>query len=339
MLITLRTLAIGAAGAALAVWLGIPAPFLTGPAFCVTLSALLGFQAPIPDRLRDGVFLLIGLNMGTAVTPEAVATAAKWPGSLTMLALSVLVIFLGGAALLRALFGMDRMSALLAATPGHLSFVMSLSAEVKADLASVSMIQTMRVLALTLLVPFIAPLLSDHPMPAMRPITHVMPLSALGALAVLAVLLGLAFQRLKVPAALLLAGMTVSAIAHGASITDGAMPRVLSIPAFVIMGALIGTRFTGISFRMVLRSLGATSVLTGFSALIALAAAMLVARVFGLPIVTALIAFAPGGLETMMAMSALLDANPAYVAAHHVFRLLFLSLILPLIVARTRARG
>ncbi|OLS52931.1 hypothetical protein BV392_13615, partial [Rhodovulum sulfidophilum] len=90
--------------------------------------------------------------------------------------------------------------------------------------------------------------------------------------------------------------------------------------------------------RMLLQSLGAASLLAGFAALVSLVAAALVAKLLGLPMLSALIAFAPGGLETMMAMSLLLNADPAYVTTHHVFRLLMLTVALPLLVARTRAR-
>ncbi len=339
MWIALRTLAIGAMGALLAFGAGIPAPFLTGPAFFVTAAALTGLKAVVHPRYRDAIFVVIGVNMGTSVTPEAVATVARWPGSLAILTLSVLVIFLGGARLLRSVSGMDRMSALLTATPGHLSFVLSLSTDVKADIGRVTMIQTMRVLSLTLIVPFLAPLLSETPLTAFRLPGQMMSMIPLAGLLLMAVAVGLVFQKMRLPAALLLGGMAVSAIAHAFALTEGMVPQWLSIPAFVSMGTLIGTRFTGVTPRMVLSSLGASAMLTGFAAAISLLGALVVSRLLGLPILNVLIAFAPGGLETMMAMSILLDANPAYVAAHHVFRLVFLSVLLPFLVARIRPRA
>lgn len=339
MWIALRTLAVGAVGAALALWLGVPAPFLTGPAAFVTLSALMGLDAAFHPRLRDAIFVLVGVNMGTAVTPEAVATAATWPGSLVALAIAVMVIFLGGAKLMRSVAGMDRMSSLLAATPGHLSFVLSLSTDLKADIGRVTMIQTMRVLALTLIVPFLAPMLSDVPLVPFRPVTQLMPLPVLALTLALSAALGLVFQRFRVPAALLLGGMAVSSVSHAAALTEGSLPQWLSIPAFVSMGTLIGTRFTGLTFGAVIRALGATSLLTGFAAGVALVAALIVARLLDLPVLTVLIAYAPGGLETMMAMSLLLHANPAFVAAHHVFRLVFLTFVLPIVVARARGHS
>ena len=333
---TLRILAVGAAGAGAALALHIPAPFLTGPALCVSLATLFGLRGNIPDRLRDACFVLIGVGMGTGVTPEALNTAAQWPLSLVILTLSVMVIFLGGARLLQALFGMDRMSGILTATPGHLSFVLSLTTELKADLPRVTMIQSLRVLSLTLLVPFLAPLLTDRPLPALARVSSVMPLPDLALVLAVSAVAGLGFKRLRVPAALLMGGMGVSAVAHATALTTGAVTPWLSVPGFVVMGTLIGTRFSGITPGMVGQALGAASVLTGFAALASLASAALVAHLFGLPVVTVLIAFAPGGLETMMAMSVLLDANPAFVAAHHVFRLLLLTVVLPLVVARAQ---
>lgn len=338
MIPALRILAIGALGAAIAYALHIPAPFLTGPALCVSLAALAGVRGAVPDRLRDACFLLIGTGMGSGVTPEALATAAQWPLSLVVLGLAVMTIFLGGAALLRWLFGFDPMTAILTATPGHLSFVISLSSEQKADIPRVTMIQTIRVLSLTLIVPFLAPLLSDHPLPAFVPTQHQMPLPDLAVILILSLGVGVIFKRLRVPAALLLGAMAVSSVAHGASLTEGVIPRWLSVPGFVVMGTLIGTRFTGVTPGMVGQALGAALVLTGFAALVAVVAALAVAQVLHLPVLNVLIAYAPGGLETMMAMSVLLEANPAYVAAHHVGRLLFLTVALPVIVARTRAR-
>ncbi|MBN2907685.1 MAG: AbrB family transcriptional regulator [Rhodobacteraceae bacterium] len=330
------TLAAGTTGAALAALLHVPAPFLTGPALTLTLVALAGWQVALPNRLRDACFVLIGVNIGAGVTPEAVATAIKWPLSLAILTLALIGILWLGAVLLQRLFGFDRMSALLTATPGHLSFVLSLSTDVKADLPRVTMIQTLRVLALTLIVPLLAPLLGSGDLPTLAPTGPTMHPATLLALLGLSLLVGLGLMRLKVPAALLLGGMGLSALGHGTGAISGAVPVELSLPAFVVMGMLIGTRFSGVTPRMVLQSLGAASLLTGFAALVSLGAAALVAYLLGVPMLSALIAFAPGGLETMMAMSLLLDADPAFVAAHHVFRLLVLTVILPVAVARTR---
>jgi uncharacterized membrane protein AbrB (regulator of aidB expression) len=51
-----------------------------------------------------------------------------------------------------------------------------------------------------------------------------------------------------------------------------------------------------------------------------------------------MIAFAPGGLETMAAMAVMMHADTAYVGSHHVLRLLFLSVLMPLVMGKDARR-
>nr|WP_269102293.1 AbrB family transcriptional regulator [Mangrovicoccus ximenensis] len=146
--------------------------------------------------------------------------------------------------------------------------------------------------------------------------------------------LGLAFLRLRVPAAMLMGAMVASSLGHGAGWVWGTVPQWLAVPGFVLMGSTIGTRFTGIDLRMVLRALGAASMLTGMAVAISSAAAFGTALAFGFPLSAALIAFAPGGVETMAAMALLLHVDPAYVALHHVVRIFALSFLIPLALGR-----
>jgi uncharacterized membrane protein AbrB (regulator of aidB expression) len=46
------------------------------------------------------------------------------------------------------------------------------------------------------------------------------------------------------------------------------------------------------------------------------------------------LAYAPGGLETMIAMAVNLNIDPTFVAGHHVFRLLALLVLIPLFLRR-----
>ena len=329
------TLMTAAAGAGIAWALGVPAPFLTGPALFVSVASVLGLRAALPDRLRDACFVVIGIGMGTGVTPEAVAAAARWPLSLVALSLALIVILLVGTRLLMAGFGFDRLTAFLATSPGHLSFVLGLSADLPVNLRQIAIVQSLRVLALTLIVPMLVAWLTDAEMILLQPGTRVMGLAVLAALLVLSAVVGLGMKRLRVPAAYLLAGMAVSATGHLTQMAPGAVPPWLSVPAFIVMGALIGSRFAGTSAAELRHAAGAALALTTFAALVSLAAAAAVSHFLGIPLVTVLIAFAPGGVETMAAMSIMLDADPAFVATHHVFRIVMLSFLVPLFLPRT----
>ena len=67
---------------------------------------------------------------------------------------------------------------------------------------------------------------------------------------------------------------------------------------------------------------------------LAVGCALLVSNVTGVPLDAALIAFAPGGLETMAAMAVMMHVDTTYVGAHHVLRLVFISFLLPWVMSR-----
>ena len=84
-------LVIGSAGAALFWVIGFPAALLTGPASAVSIATIMGVRCVIPPALRDGVFLLIGVSIGSTVTPEVIATAMAWPLSLAVLLVTLIL--------------------------------------------------------------------------------------------------------------------------------------------------------------------------------------------------------------------------------------------------------
>ncbi len=329
-----QTLAVGAAGAAVAYGLQVPAGFLLGPAAAVSAAALAGLRVDMPDVLRNAGFILVGLGMGSGVTPDVLAAAARWPLSLVALLLSVAVILWGGGWMLRRVLGLDRRTAVLAAAPGHLSFVLGLGMDVKADLPLLTVIQSLRVLALTLLTPPLVVLLQGEALPPGLPPSVPMALPLLAAACVVAAGVGWGLSRLAVPAGMLIGAMTVSAVGHGTGLTPGGVPPWAAIPGLVVMGSLIGTRFSGVRLSLIRRAFLGAMMLTGLAVAVAAIAAWVTARLLGLSLISALIAFAPGGVETMVAMSLMLGADPAYVALHHVVRLFALTALIPLALGR-----
>ena len=333
---TLVTLAIGAGGAALFWLIGFPAAVLTGPAAAVSAATLMGVPTLMPARLRDAVFLVIGVTIGSTVTPEVIATALTWPISLAVLVLTLLaVVWVAQAALMRG-FGYDRMTALLCATPGHLSYVLTLSTDLNADVPRVALVQTVRVLLLTLAVPVLIALWGVEGTAYLTDYGAISPL-ALAATFPVALAVGWIFLRLHVPAALVLGGMAVSALGHGTGLTPGTIPVWLQMGAFICMGTLIGTRFRGFDPRGVWAALGAGVVTTIIACAVAAIGAVIASQLIGLPAAALLLAFAPGGVEVMAAIAVETGLEPALVAAHHVFRLLALTVMVPLLIGRARA--
>lgn len=330
------TAIIGCLGALVAFTIGLPAPFLCGPAIAVTAAGLGGLRLSVPKSLRNATFVVVGISMGTSVTPDVIDAAKTWPLSFLAVLVTVVILLYVAYWILHHGFGYDRNTAMLAASPGHLSYIISLTAETKSDLASVSVIQSVRVLALTLAVPLLVeyldlvsidPIVLISPMPPL-----VLGLTILGSLAV-----GWIFMRWRFPAALLLGGVAVSIFIHITGLASGGVPNWLSQPTYIVLGSLIGTRFSRASLRDMRKAFLAGGVVTVAVVLLASIVALLVSRLTGVPINAVMIAFAPGGLETMAAMAVMMHADTAYVGSHHVLRLLFLSVLMPWVLRKKHA--
>lgn len=336
---TIKTIAItmtlAALGAGAAYMLGSPAPFLVGSSLAVTCAALAGITVSIPIHLRNACFAIIGLSMGAGVTPDVVETAKQWPQSFVVLGLSLIVIIQVCRRLLTAFWQIDPMTALLSVVPGHLSYVLGLSADSSGDLPTISVIQSLRVLALTILVPFAVVLLGFETGAFGLPVEN-MPPAMFGLSIVIAFALGFVLNRMRLPAAYLLGGLIWSTGSHITGTIEGTVSPLAAIPAFITMGALIGTRFYGVTLALLKRAFLAGVFVTLAAFCISAMAAWVVSSFVDAPVSHLLIAFAPGGVETMAAMAVSMNADPAFVAAHHVMRLFILTFLAPIMLSLAR---
>ena len=107
----LLTVAIAAAGGALFAALGLPAPWLTGSMIAVVAAAMADLPVGLPGRLREVAFVLLGISMGSSATPESAAQTQSWPGSLALLALSVVATLFEVAVYLERIHGWDLVTA------------------------------------------------------------------------------------------------------------------------------------------------------------------------------------------------------------------------------------
>jgi membrane AbrB-like protein len=336
LVVTGQTLILGGIGAWVAGMLGAPIAVLTGPALLVSLAALAGLKMGIDDSVRNLTFLLIGVGIGSGVDTDATQAMLRWPVAFAVLGVMLAATMWLCARLLEKGFGLPRRSAYLASAPGHLSFVVSLSSALELDTTRIVVIQSVRLLALTLSVPVIAIAfgyeLSDQFMPPGSPIS----IRHLGVLLGLGLVIGYVFDKIGLPAALLIGGMVASSIGHGSGLTPGILHPWLTFLGLMTVGTLIGARFDGITRAALAQSLAAGLAATALTTLMATLAALPVAYALGLDPTHVLIAFAPGGLETMIAMGVVLGANPGFVAACHVARLLFLTALIPAFVGRIK---
>ncbi len=326
---TVVTVCVGALGAAVGWAVGAPIYLLIGPAVLVSLAGLAGLRMGISLSVRNACFVVIGLTVGAGFDHNAVDAMIRWPLAFVVVLVMIWVMLALSRWMLGRFFGFDARSALLAAAPGHLSFVMAMAAEAGGNVARVSTTQSVRLLSLTLAVPFVALSMGVDLGGSIVPQGVLMGLWQTLVLLVAGVIAGIIFGRLRVPAPMLIGPMLVSAAGHLTGLAPGVLPVWLVFPAYLVLGALIGTRFSGVSLSDLTNGLAAGLAVTILAVLLALVAAFPVALALGMPLAHILVAFAPGGFETMIAMGAVLGVVPGFVAACHMMRLFVLSILLP----------
>jgi membrane AbrB-like protein len=330
------TLALAAAGGLLFAALSLPAAFLTGSAAAVMVAVLLGVRTSVPEPLRFTCFAVLGILMSTAITPEALATMVELP-----LALAGLLVVIAGATaasylVLRRFGGWDPLTALCGSIPGNFTVVMAVSLATGARMEQVVTAQVMRLFILVVFIPFAfggggSGVRSAVPEGA-GPVDIVITL---------AIALSAAFvaTRLKVPAGSFLGPLVVGTVLSAFGLVRLDVPAWLTAAALVVLGATIAGRLHGISREGLARMLAASlaSFVAAFA--VALAASILFAHVLDEPVGEMFLAYAPGGLDAMIALSFLLGYDVALVAILHAARMITLSILIPLGVGLVGRRG
>src|SRR5579862_10023936 len=113
-----ETLAIALAGGAAFAYLGLPAGLVSGSVLAVATAALLGRPVKVPLGLARVCYVVVGILLGSVVTPETLRGVTTWPASIALLMLGSVCMMLATSLYLRAVHRWDPLSALLGASPG-----------------------------------------------------------------------------------------------------------------------------------------------------------------------------------------------------------------------------
>src|SRR5690349_7023733 len=95
-----ETLAIGAAGGILFQSLGFPAGLVSGSILATSLAALAGRPLAVPPGLTRVILVLVGIALGSVVTPDTLRGFTTYPASIAVLVVSTVAITVAAGAYL-----------------------------------------------------------------------------------------------------------------------------------------------------------------------------------------------------------------------------------------------
>lgn len=331
------TLAVAAVGGAIFDAVGFPAGWLVGGVVTVAALTLAGVRMGVPGWLVQINALAFGLSVGSGISPETVELLrALWP-SILCLTLSLILSVFASSAWLTRRHGWPAVEARFASIPGALPSVLMLAQEQGARLETVAVAQIVRQAVLVLSLPL---LLSGLPAPAALALREMAQPALWEIPAQLAVgaALGWAMRARRVPGGLMLGAMLGAAALHLLGVVTARPPIWLMVVIYIVTGAMIGARFGGVSLGGLLRLLRPSLESVAIAMAIAASVALLAGLVLPMGFAELWLAYAPGGVETMIAISVALSLDSLAVGMHHFLRLFILNALAPLWLPRPALR-
>lgn len=302
--------------------LHVPVAWLIGSLLVGVAYALgTGQPHPLPKMFLNIAKAVIGIAAAARFVPDNLVTMVAYIIPL-LLALGIT----GGLAMLNGYLiarwsGIDIVTSLLGSIPGTATANVAISSEFGANPSIVAVLQYLRLLLVAFLVPIIAGLLSSYtdpqpnvtilvpPNPAV-PISQLWNIMVIGGCCTIGIWLG---QRLKLPTKGFLGAFICGLIPFGLSPGQYSIPQPVMLAALLIVGISAGLKFdwqhiTGLSKAMLLEI-----VLVLWLVACCLGIAYLLHNFTNIDITTAVLAFAPGGMEAMIATSNQLGADTGLV--------------------------
>jgi hypothetical protein len=326
-----ETMAFAAAGGAAFNYLGFPAGWMAGSLLCSALAALCARPIHVPTPMARLFFIALGIVIGGVATPETMRGMATWPASIVFISVAMIALTIASATYLQLVHGWDVQTALFSAVPGALSQVSAIAMERDADLRAIIIVQTVRVVILAVGVPMGLAIagIAAPPRAIAGAVGYVDAPLQLLALVVAGTAAAFALYRVGFSGGFFFGPMIVSAALHGSGLVQLNLPVWIANIAMIGLGAINGARFNKTSFRLLLSfllpSLGALAVSLSVAALFVALAMLLMP----LKLANLVVSYSPGSVDVMMILALALHLDPVFIGAHHLARILVVSIALP----------
>ncbi|WP_051330575.1 AbrB family transcriptional regulator [Niveispirillum irakense] len=326
---------LGLGGGYLCFRLHVPLAFMIGAMIATTLATLAGIRTSVPPRLRNSMMIILGIMLGSAFTPALLDHLREWTVSLA--GLIFYIVFSAGLGLfyLQKVAGYDRVTGYFTAMPGGFNEMVMMGGALGGDDRTIALGHSLRVMLVVMTVPVAFqslpgydPAGRDWSLRGLGPGILELPWTDYGMMVLCGAGAPLA-QRLRIPAGVLVGPMLLSAGLHLAGLMVGKPPGLVIAGAQIIIGASIGARFAGLPILHITRTLAVAAGLTFLLLSVTVGMAVAVHLITGLSLPGLILAYAPGGLAEMSLVALALHVDAAFVASHHIVRIILIVLFAP----------
>ncbi len=332
---TPATLVAGLLGALLFDALALPLPWLLGPMTVAAGLGRAGLALGVAEPVRVAALPVVAVALGACVNTGLTMRLDALVLTVPVVLASVLAAGAASIAWLRRRGGLPTVTAFFAGVPGAVNQVMVLAPPAGASMPTVGMVHGTRLFLVLGVVSVAATTLNDG---SFSGAVAGEPSSLLDVL--LLILCCVAgppvAARLRLRAPIMTGPLLLSAGLHLLGLTSAQVPSPFLPLAQLVIGAAVGARFGRLpfaalnaEFRLTLHMMGAM-----LAALTAVAAGL--AWITGVPLAACLLILAPGGFGNMTLVAIAIGIDPAFVALHHVLRVMMLYSLVPWLLRRPR---
>ncbi|MFM1814521.1 MAG: hypothetical protein RLZ98_1216 [Pseudomonadota bacterium] len=318
-------LAIGGIGGWIFWLLQLPLPWMLGSMVFCTLAAVAGVRIESPVIIRRPTVSIISVMLGAAFTPQLLASLWTWFPTIIGLSVSTILSGIVCVAYFRYVAGFNAPTAYFSGMPGGVVEMVMLGEQYKADVHRIALVQASRILILVFALPFIVQMMLGISLGQRPPVGQSVletPFSSYVLLIFCAVVGYHIGPKLNFPAPPFTGPLFVSGLLHVLGLTDFKPATEIVIVAQVILGGYIGTSFRGVSPAEFVRTLATGMGAAGLLLVTTITVAYITSLVSRYEMIPLLLAFSPGGVIEMSLIALALHIEVAFVACHHLMRVL-----------------
>ncbi len=314
-----------------AFFLGFPMPFLLGGIIGTASFVLIyernGRELPKLSRWVRFIFAsLIGAMIGTRFSPELLPLLPQFWPSLPAIIVFIVLAHAGNYAVMRGLGRYEKKDAYFAALPGGIVDSALLAEQAGADVRVVTAQHFIRIILVVATIPFLFWFIQGDFVGSLAGETLAtaeygpMDIAKIVAIAMVGLFIG---RALHLPVSHMVGPLILGLVLSVTGVINVNIPGWLLSMAQFMMGVALGSQFSGVSRRLLLRGLG-TGILSGaFMLSLAAVIAGVMVRYVPADFSALFISFAAGGLAEMSLIALTLNFNPVVVALHHLVRIFF----------------
>lgn len=328
------------AGGFAARFLNLPSPWLIGGLTTAgALSILHKSATAVPHWLTKVATLAIGVSIGSSIDVTLSVFIDKLNIAVTLMIFLTPSMFIISFSILRFMYRWDLATAIWSSLPGALSISVSMAMQTIGNTERIAIVQITRLYLSVLFVGlYFTGSLNSEPQTFMHSSTDATLYEIVGALG-LSIIVGIIFERLGVPAGMLIGALLTTVMSNAAFDQAIPMPPWFVAVAQLLLAVVVGNGLSGFN-RSLMRTVLVPSIVSFFGVgIFWISATYILSTQLGVPPRALILAFAPGGIETMSVFAMTTGADPGLTLSSHTIRLFIVLAAAPFLAIAIAKRG